>query len=57
MAPQPTTHKDVGLNLALAVIASSTAPLLLLDGDLTLIAASKSFCRAFQIDPSSGGCQ
>jgi two-component sensor histidine kinase len=44
---------DVGLNLALAVIASSTAPLLLLDGDLTLIAASKSFCQAFQIDPSS----
>jgi two-component sensor histidine kinase len=46
-------HKDVGLNLALAVIASSTAPLLLLDGDLTLIAASKSFCQAFQIDPST----
>jgi two-component sensor histidine kinase len=53
MAPQPTTHIDVGLNLALAVIASSTAPLLLLDGDLKLIAASKSFCQAFQIDPSS----
>jgi hypothetical protein len=43
----------VALNLALAVVASSTAPLLLLDGDLTLIAASKSFCRAFQIDPAS----
>jgi two-component sensor histidine kinase len=53
MAPHPTTHTDVGLNLALAVIASSTAPLLLLDGDLTLIAASNSFCRNFQIDPSS----
>jgi two-component system, sensor histidine kinase PdtaS len=37
----------------LAVITSSAAPLLLLDGDLTLIAASKSFCQAFQIDPSS----
>jgi two-component system, sensor histidine kinase PdtaS len=53
MAPQPTTHRDVGLNLALAVIASSTAPLLLLDGDLTLIAASNSFCEAFQIDPTT----
>lgn len=53
MAPHSTTHPDVALNLALAVIASSTAPLLLLNGDLTLIAASKSFCRAFQIDPAS----
>ncbi len=53
MAPQPASHPDVALNLALAVIASSTAPLLLLDGDLTLIAASKSFCLAFQIDPKT----
>jgi len=53
MAPQTTTHADMGLNLALAVIASSTAPLLLLNGDLTLIAASNSFCQAFRIDPSS----
>ncbi|MGD0143427.1 MAG: sensor histidine kinase [Rhizomicrobium sp.] len=53
MAPQTTAHSDVSLNLALAVIASSTAPLLLLNGDLTLIAASHSFCRAFQIDPGS----
>jgi two-component sensor histidine kinase len=52
MAPRPTLRPDVSLNLALAVVASSTAPLLLLDGDLTLIAASKSFCRAFQIDPA-----
>jgi len=53
MAPHLTTHPDVALNLALAVIASSTAPVLLLGGDLTLIAASKSFCRAFQIDAAS----
>jgi two-component sensor histidine kinase len=53
MAPQPTLHPDVALNLALAVIASSTAPLLLLGGDLTLIAASKSFCKAFQVDPAT----
>jgi two-component sensor histidine kinase len=43
---------DLALNLALAVIASSTAPLLLLDGDFTVVAASTSFCRAFQIDPA-----
>jgi two-component sensor histidine kinase len=53
MAPHPHTHPDVALNLALAVIASSMAPVLLLGEDLTLIAASKSFCRAFQIDPQS----
>ena len=50
MAPRPTTQPDVARSLALAVIASSTAPLLLLNGDLTLVAASKSFCHAFQID-------
>ena len=52
MAPHPPAHPDVSLNLALAVVASSTAPLLLLREDLTLIAASKSFCRAFQVDPA-----
>ncbi len=57
MAPQTTTHSDVALNLALAVIASSTAPLLLLNGDLTLVAASKSFCGAFAVDPAGiAGC-
>jgi two-component sensor histidine kinase len=53
MAPHPPAHSDVTLDLALAVVASSTAPLLLLGGDLMLIAASKSFCRAFQVDPAS----
>jgi len=53
MAPQQTSHSDLALNLALAVIASSTAPLLLLSGNLTLIAASKSFCRAFDIEPAN----
>jgi two-component sensor histidine kinase len=53
VAPQPISHPDVALGLALAVIASSTAPLLLLNGDLTLVAASKSFSNAFQIDPAT----
>lgn len=52
MAPQPVAHPEITLNLALAVIATSTAPLLLLNDDLTLVAASKSFYRAFQLDPS-----
>jgi two-component sensor histidine kinase len=33
------------------MVASSEAPLLLLDGDLSVIAASASFCRSFQVDP------
>jgi len=37
----------------LAVIASSNEPLLFLTADLKVIAASASFCRAFQIDPVS----
>src|ERR1700722_10405094 len=37
----------------LAVIASSNEPLLFLASDLTVIAASASFCRVFQIDPAS----
>jgi two-component system, sensor histidine kinase PdtaS len=53
MAPRSFTDSDVALNLGLAVIASSTSPLLLLDGDLTVVAASRSFWRAFQIDPSN----
>jgi two-component sensor histidine kinase len=54
MSPHPFAPTDISLNLALAVIAASTAPLLLFNGeDLTLIAASKSFCRAFQIDSAT----
>ncbi len=41
--------EENALSLALAVIAASDAPLLLLDDRLVVIAASMSFCRAFQI--------
>jgi hypothetical protein len=51
MAPQTPLPPAAALNLALAIVASSNAPVLLLDAGLTVIAASKSFCRAFQIDP------
>lgn len=50
-APTPI-HPDVPISLAMAVIGSSTAPLVLLDGDLNLIAASDSFFKAFDIDPA-----
>jgi len=46
-----TSPPDAGHSLALAVVASSSAPLILLDGDLAVIAASASFHEAFQIDP------
>lgn len=45
-------HADAALDLALAVIASSTAPLVLLDGNFAVVAASSSFYHAFQIDPA-----
>ena len=58
MAPQSPPDPTVALNLALAVVASSVAPLLLLDKDLMVVAASTSFCGAFQIDPAKAqGCK
>jgi len=44
--------------LVLAMVASSDAPLLLLDGDLTVVAASNSFCTAFDVPVAdvSGRC-
>jgi two-component sensor histidine kinase len=38
--------------LGMALVAASAAPLLLLKADLTVVAASLSFTRAFQIDPA-----
>ncbi|MCW5714706.1 MAG: ATP-binding protein [Bauldia sp.] len=37
----------------MAMVESSSAPLLLIGGDLAVIAASRSFCNVFQIDPAS----
>ncbi|AMK23182.1 sensor histidine kinase [Sphingobium sp. TKS] len=48
-----TTHPDVGHNLALAILASTAAPALLLDGDLGVIAGSASFYRTFSLDPKN----
>lgn len=41
---------DPGLTLALAIVVSSTIPMLLLDATKHVIAASASFCLAFDID-------
>ena len=46
-------HPAVTFNLALALVASSNAPLLLLDGNLQVVVASPSFCDAFGMDPAS----
>jgi two-component sensor histidine kinase len=47
MPAQKHSSEDVALSLTLAVVTSSPAPLLLLDGQLTVIAASTSFCDVF----------
>lgn len=48
-----TTHPDVVHNLALAILASTAAPALLLDEELSVIAASTAFYRTFALDPST----
>jgi len=48
----PTSTEGAALSLALAVVASSHGPLLLLDGDLRIVAASTSFFQTFEIDPT-----
>ena len=44
---------ETARSLAVALLTVSTAPVLLLDSDLTVIAASTSFCQAFQLDPDA----
>lgn len=46
----PPIHPAVANDLALALIACSRAPLLLLDGDLCVVSVSDSFCSEFQRD-------
>ena len=47
MSADNHSPEDVALSLTLAIVTSSPAPLLLLDGQLTIIAASTSFCMVF----------
>jgi two-component sensor histidine kinase len=51
MATRTASLAETADSLALAVIASSNAPVLLLDEELEIVAASDSFCDAFQLDP------
>ena len=58
MTAQTPPYSEVAYNLALALIISSNAPVLLLDGDLKIISASASFCRAFHIEAiNTAGCR
>lgn len=50
MSKQPIAHFEAASTLA--VVVSSNEPLLFLSEDQKVIAASTSFCRAFEIDPS-----
>src|SRR5688572_18455425 len=43
--PEPSS------GLGLALVMSSSTPLVLLDEDLIVQAASRSFCRSFSLDP------
>ena len=51
--PPATPSALIDDSLLLAVIHSSNAPLVLLGDELTIIAASQSFSRAYDIDPLS----
>jgi two-component sensor histidine kinase len=48
---KPTVQPDVAHALAMAILASSAAPALLIDGDRTILAASTSFLAAFALEP------
>src|SRR5579872_2789157 len=57
MAPPPPLPPAIVVNLGLALVATSTAPLLLLDSSLRIMASSKAFCRVFHIEPAEiEGC-
>ncbi|MGV8831391.1 MAG: sensor histidine kinase [Devosia sp.] len=51
MPTTPSVHFEAASTLA--VVVSSHEPLLFLSRELTVLAASASFCRAFEIDPAT----
>jgi hypothetical protein len=53
MAPPLPPPPAVELTLAIAMVASAGTPVLLLNGELGVVAASLAFCRAFELDPGS----
>ena len=50
--PMPLPNETV-TSLAMALVESSKAPLLLLDDDMVVIGASTSFCNTFNLDPAT----
>jgi two-component sensor histidine kinase len=52
-AQPPACSEEAALSLTMAVVASSPGPLLLLDGDLNIIAASTSFSKTFEVDAAN----
>lgn len=50
MLPPMPSRSDLDLKLAMAVVVSSRAPVLLLDENRTVIGASRAFCQVFGID-------
>jgi two-component sensor histidine kinase len=46
-------HADTSPGLAMALVASSQAPLLLLDENIAIVGAISSFCHAFGCDPDT----
>ena len=50
--PMPLPNETV-TSLAMALIESSKAPLLLLDDEVVVIGASNSFCNTFNLDPET----
>ena len=52
MSVEDNTEPATIDGLALALVTVSSVPVLLLDGALTVIAASDSFCASFHVDPA-----
>lgn len=50
--PTPLPNETV-TSLAMALVESSKAPLLLLDDEVVVIGASASFCNTFNLDPAT----
>ena len=50
--PMPLPNETV-TSLAMALVESSKAPMLLLDDDVVVIGASASFCNTFNLDPKT----
>ena len=50
--PMPLPNETV-TSLAMALVESSKAPLLLLDDDVVVLGASTSFCNTFNLDPAA----